>query len=112
MRSLKRKPFRVLLAGLFCSAVFAAVPLTASAENPSGECGNGVNWEYDEDTSTLRIYGTGVMDDYDSKLNPYFTYLDDVKTVVIDDGVTKIGNQAFYDHESNRSIQSVTMLIP
>ena len=108
MRSLKRKPFRVLLAGLFCTALAAALPIMASAD-AGGDCGNGVKWEYIEDASTLRIYGTGVMDDYDSKSNPYFTYLDDVKTVVIDDGVTKIGNQAFYDHESNRSIQSVTM---
>ena len=50
------------------------------------------------DYNVLTISGNGEMKDYrDKKLRPYHKYLDQIKTIVIDEGVTHIGKFAFRD---------------
>ena len=75
--------------------------LTVSADNPtSGTCGDNLTWEYNESTYTLTIYGTGEMNGYSSDYNktaPWKSFYETMKTVVINDGVTSIGNYAFYE---------------
>ena len=54
-----------------------------------------LTWKLDAD-GTLTISGTGAMKNYDSKKNRNPVYNNsNVKTVVIEDGVTSIGNYAF-----------------
>ena len=54
-----------------------------------------LTWKLYED-GTLNISGTGAMKNYDSKKNRNPVYNNsNVKTVVIEDGVTSIGNYAF-----------------
>ena len=54
-----------------------------------------LTWKLYED-GTLTISGTGAMKNYDSKKNRNPVYNNsNVKTVVIEDGVTSIGNYAF-----------------
>ena len=79
----------VLLAALF---LLASGP--ASAE-PSGGCGEGVSFELGAD-GTLTISGEGAMDDYDSygELPSPFAGLP-VERVVVEDGVSHIGSNAF-----------------
>ncbi len=70
-------------------------------------CGEkSVKWKFDEATGTLTIYGTGSMEDYDyfDGNRPWEGYIDDIKTVVIEDGVTSIGNYAFAYCESLASV--------
>ena len=60
----------------------------------SGTCGENLTWAYDKTSKTLTISGTGAMDDYAehgpwNKLN--------ITKVVIEDGVTTIGDSAFYE---------------
>lgn len=85
----------------------AAVPLTGLAAEgvvASGDCGQGVRWTFYED-GTLRISGSGPMADYNGSMDedgnvetdaPYFDRFEyNVLSVVIEDGVTHIGDNAF-----------------
>ena len=71
----------------------------------SGSCGENVTWNLEN--GTLTISGTGDMKDYFAAVvNPPYIALT-FDTVVIEDGVTSIGNAAFisYDHQ----LQNVTI---
>ena len=60
----------------------------------SGSCGNNLIWNFDPATKVLTISGRGAMDDYSSvSLAPWKSY--GVKKVIIEDGVTSIGDYAF-----------------
>ena len=63
-----------------------------------GACGPNVNWVMTLD-GMLTISGTGAMkdyEDYDSGAAPWYSVRSQVKSVVIERGVTSIGNDAFY----------------
>ena len=66
----------------------------------SGECGDrgdNVTWSLD-DSGTLTISGTGKMMDYHSgnyTSVPWYDNRERIQTIVIQDGVTSIGNKAF-----------------
>ncbi len=64
----------------------------------SGICGENLIWSFDESTGTLSVSGTGAMKNYDKDLlkAPWHNYSYYVKTVIISDGVTSIGDYAFY----------------
>lgn len=73
------------------------------AEN---QCGDNAFWEFDQSTGTLKISGTGPMYDYDDA-DPFFSYDPKrdpsysmnqgyTKSVEIEEGITSIGNKAFY----------------
>jgi hypothetical protein len=72
-----------LLLLLFCFFSFSAIHAD-------------VDWELSDD-GTLTISGTGNMPDYDIYSNkaPWYSDRDKIKNVVIEDGVTSIGNNAF-----------------
>ena len=70
----------------------------------SGVFTSGVTWELAA-TGLLTISGTGAMDEYTAKANqPWYDYQSDIKYVVIDSGVTSIGDHAFYDCTQLRDI--------
>ena len=77
----------------------------------SGSCGSGVTWSYDNGTKTLTISGTGAMDSYyknGTAVNmPWYDYRSNITTVVIEDGVTNIGDAAFYTYYT--ALASVTI---
>lgn len=69
-----------------------------------GKCGDNIFWEFDDTTKTLTISGYGTMYDYesDNKSRPWTYqgignyYLDlSIETIIISDGISKIGNNAF-----------------
>ena len=73
---------------------------TAHWANPHGECGaSGDNllWEYNPGTGALTITGSGDMYDYLVANDvPWKNYKSSITSVVIEDGVTGIGENAFY----------------
>ena len=82
----------------------------------SGTCGNNLKWSYD--SGTLIISGKGEMDDYgyyseDSYYPPWHLKKDSIKAIIIEQGVTSIGEHAFSDCTSllilslPRSLKSV-----
>ncbi len=79
----------------------------------SGTCGDDLTWTLD-DSGTLTISGTGDMIDYwDLVKAPWYDNCLNIKTVVIKDGVTSVGNRAFnysYNLESVTIPNSVTSI--
>ena len=61
----------------------------------SGSCGNNASWRYQN--GLLTISGTGAIDDYDDSGEdvPWMDYWTDIQAVVIGEGITRIGNNAF-----------------
>lgn len=85
--------FSIILSMLFAMAV---VPAQAAIVD-SGTCGDNLIWTLD-DEGMLIISGTGTMTDYKYE-TPWFKYLStswEVKSVIIENGVTSIGDDAFY----------------
>ena len=65
-----------------------------------GICGDHVTWDFDEGTGRLTISGTGAMADYNQgrmTANPWYSLREDVTAVIIEDGITRIGDYAFSD---------------
>ena len=90
-----------LFAGFTAICLFLSLmPLYVSAEESeaiSGSCGEEAIWTFDEVSGTLTISGTGRMDDATDASNyPYHAYADDIKSVVVADGITYIGSPAFW----------------
>ena len=80
--------------------------LFGAASNPSGECGaNGDNltWEFDAAKGQLIIEGSGAMANYSvegfAANMPWKNYLGDITSVSFPEGLTHIGNCAFYGSE-------------
>ena len=72
----------------------------------SGSCGNTVTWEYDDD-GTLTIMGTGDMTNYSGSGEvPWYSIRESIESVVIENGVTSIGDYSFYYF---RSLESVSI---
>ena len=73
-----------------------------------GKCGDNLTWQYDTTTKTLTISGSGAMYDYTNA--PWYVNSKDIKkdieTVVIEAGVTSIGEDAF---ASCYKLKSVTI---
>ncbi len=95
---MKKKILSIFLA--FC-LIFSLLPMGASADEAhSGTCGENLTWVLKD--GTLTISGTGKMYDYDfdafhGRSQPWGMYIYQIKSVVIEDGVTSIGDNAFKD---------------
>lgn len=62
----------------------------------SGECGTNAKWELDALNGVLTISGTGEMNDYkNSTYKAWYDLANLIETVVVDDGITYIGQNAF-----------------
>ena len=80
-------------AGLFSDVV--SVTYTARpALVASGKCGDSASWKLDAD-GVLTITGAGPMADYGAYGPWYIAHLTDIKKVVVQEGVTTIGDHAF-----------------
>ena len=69
----------------------------------SGTCGDNLTWDLTD--GVLTISGSGAMTDWSwDEYTPWNAYLWDIATVTIGNGVTSIGNRAFYDCVSLNSV--------
>ena len=69
--------------------------VTSAWADDSGTCETGLTWSYVESTHTLTISGTGAMTDYSWDGYPWSAYKSDITNIVIEGGVTTIGEDAF-----------------
>ena len=81
-----------------------------------------ITWSFDDETGVLTISGTGEMMDYhnngvlpisDTKMAivtsaPWGAFYDDIKSVIIEEGVTSVGNYAFYHYENEYLEEALT----
>lgn len=91
----------------FLFALSALVCLNACNENaPSGGGGDDskpghIEWKFVPATGVLTISGTGAMPNYTSDNRPKWEeHKDYILEVVIKDGVTSVGDRAFYDYKN------------
>ena len=99
--------------------LFSAVGAWALPGSPYGKCGTNVNWKFEN--GTLTISGTGPMDNSlafstndwpwheyssgdDSEEDWLLFYFARVKKIIVEDGVTEIGNRAFRDFSRLESV--------
>lgn len=84
---MKHKLFTLLLAVMASTSMLFAL---------SGTCGDNLTWDFAN--GVLTISGTGAMTNYSSSSSsraPWYDYRSSIKSVVIEEGVTSIGNYAF-----------------
>ncbi len=95
MRKSLKKALSALLAVIL---LLSAVPIMASAVDTlasTGKCGDNVTWSFNSSTGTLTISGTGDMANYAAVESPFYDN-NLIKSIVINNSVTSIGNRAFY----------------
>ena len=80
---------------------------SVTASGTSGKCGDNVSWNFDVSSGKLTLSGSGKMTDYDIDKNSepgWRSYAEQVKTVVIGNGITTIGDEAFAFCSSLQSV--------
>ncbi|MBP1545871.1 MAG: leucine-rich repeat domain-containing protein, partial [Oscillospiraceae bacterium] len=107
---MEKKHLKKVLAGMtaifMASAVVTGIPfsysegfaITVSAEAIASGTADNLTWILDSE-GKLTISGTGEMTS-----RPWDSYYQDIKTVVIEEGVTSVKNEAFYDYTSLTSV--------
>ncbi len=81
----------------------AAMPSQGAQSSPplaaiiaSGSCGDSAGWSLTED-GILTVSGTGAMEDYSNNYNQsWYEHAGAINSVIISDGISHIGNRAFY----------------
>ena len=108
MKTKFRKLFLIAAAIMLISVIFC-FSVSAKDIDASGECGENVRWTYYGSTNKLVISGTGAMEDFNFfvfdeivSASPFAET--DIKTVVIEEGVTSIGQTAFLNCVSLTSV--------
>lgn len=99
------KQIKTLLTGILISTIMISsllFPINAKAMDTSGDCGETVKWTFADGTVT--ISGTGQMTDYLAD-SPWYQS-EDVEKVIINKGVTSVGENAF---EGCSNLESVTL---
>ena len=71
--------------------------ITISAETYTGIAGFDITWTLDTETGVMEFSGEGSMDSFKYGWNKYAS---SVKTVIISDGITSIGENAFRSCEN------------
>ena len=67
----------------------------------TGECGENVQWIYDQEKKELIISGTGAMSDYENNgEEPWTEWKEEICSIVIEPGITMIGKSSFIDCKS------------
>ena len=70
-----------------------------------GDLGTGLHWEFNNETKTLTITGQGEIPNYDNFVDrPWHAPWENVQTVTLGEGVTKIGKQALCELRKMTSI--------
>ncbi len=78
-------------------SVMAGLNFNASATDASGSCGTNATYTFDAETGILVISGTGDMKGYTGGDVSPFANNTDIKTIIIENGITSIGYADFSD---------------
>lgn len=103
MRQIMQKlNIRVLALTMAFALLLCMTPAVSAAED-SGTCGKNLKWSLSGDT--LTITGSGAMSDFpESTMAPWYAYRRSISTVRLPEGLTRIGNLAFYGLEKLETV--------
>ena len=76
----------------------------------TGVCGDELTYTFDSTTGTLTITGSGDMTDFDDDNVSPFAGNENIKNIVIDEGVTSVGDNAFTDCTNVENVDLPTTL--
>lgn len=94
MKKFKKLPSLLIALTIVLSIIpLGAISASAGSDN---SCGENAFWSLDA-SGLLEITGTGDIADFTASGAPWYSERDSVKTVSIADGITSVGNNAFYD---------------
>ena len=97
---------RIKQISIWLIALMGLITALGAAAQNSGNTGP-LRWEYNAGTNTLSITGTGAMPNYASTDDqPWKAFQSGIKTVIIGDNVTTIGEHAF---AACKALQNVTL---
>ena len=105
-KAAKKKRLKLLLAACFVLAIGIFIAILSNQPEASGICGANLEWTFSD--GVLTISGEGAMDDfhpwddYDPSKAPWSEL--DINEIVVEDGVTSIGDYAFSDCTSLTSV--------
>ena len=94
---------RIISILLAVCLIFGLLPVgVLAASATSGSCGKNATWSYNAATKTLSISGSGDMTDYETdpamgieNAPPWDDYREEIEHVIINEGITSIGAEAF-----------------
>ena len=104
---------RNIILFVLMAVLFSVISNGVSAKNPkkgqvevinSGLCGDSVQWNFTPESGVLVISGIGAMSNYQFPSIPIPWKRTSIDSLVIEEGVTEIGDYAFYYCENLRSI--------
>ena len=106
MRSNKaHRLLALLLAFVMTFSLLPTVAWATTGDDCSAAGDGSVTWSYDADAKTLTISGKGAMKDYANvNSTPWNAYKAKTKIIIIDEGVTRVGNFAFASHTALISV--------
>lgn len=85
-----------LMALLLCVTFLFAGATVVWADGESGSCGDNLSWSLSG--GTLTITGSGAMTDFrDNTMAPWYDLRSEIRTIVLPEGLTHVGDRAFYD---------------
>ena len=85
-----------------------AVPVSAGM---TGKCGDTATWSLSDDMDTLTIEGSGPMYDYGAVTPGWQAYTVDFTKVVVKQGVTRIGSNAFIAARNLKNVKLCNSLV-
>ena len=96
---------RIFSFALVLCLLCTMLPMTVYAATTvaSGECGDNMSWNLDSN-GNLTILGTGEMYDYSPYSKPWENVKDQILSISVAEGVTSIGEDAFYSCGDLRNI--------
>ena len=97
----------ILIMMILCSFKVLGQSTTSGYCGPkdgNGNYGTNCEWNYDEDSKTLKIWGEGAMYNstqvHDFPWSKNSTFYNEIENVVIENGITRIGVLSFHDAQS------------
>lgn len=62
----------------------------------SGSVNANIHWVLDADTGTLTVSGRGAIPSYRYSYAPWYSYRNNIARIVIEEGITEVGERSFY----------------
>ena len=101
---MKNKTSHVVFTFILVAIIASFACFSSSAATKEGTDGN-ITWSVDTSTGVLTISGDGSMNNYSSGKAPWNTYKTKITSIIIEDGVTSIGNYAFANLTKATSVE-------
>ncbi len=99
------KKIIALLSGVMIMLSAVSFSFSAYAAEPEQMGTSSAYYTYDRKSKTLTIKGDGATPDYPNWNNtPWFEYLDDIEHLIVEEGITRIGNYTFYNFVSCKDV--------